>query len=441
MNYQRLLSSLLFTLLCSLPAFAQQSVLIKNVTLIDGTGKPAVKKTDILIQDDRIVEIGQNIQSAASKTLDLTGKTIVPSFISAHTHVGTLKGTTSKAENYTRENILRQLKHYQQYGINSVLVMGTDRPLIFESGLRDSTVAGQLSGARLFSAGYGFNIPDPNPGSWMNLLFRPESPDQVPAMMSKLAALKPTTVKMWVDDHGGKAAKMKPDIYSKIISEAHRHNLTVTAHLFYVDDTKKLLNAGLNIIGHSIRDKQADKELLDLMKAKNVVYIPTLTLDHFSYIYADQPEWMQTDFFRKSLEPGVWEMLTDPAYQSRLKKSPDYEKKKKDAQIALQNLKTIFDHGITVALGTDSGAFPERAQGFAEHYEMELMAAAGIKPIDVIKISTLNAAKAMKIDKDYGSLQSGKKADFVVLDADPLTDIKNTRKINAVWKDGKLSGQ
>lgn len=441
MRYRCLLPILFLMLIFAFPASAQKSTLIKNVMLIDGTGKPAVKKTDILIEDDRIAKIGENIKSNTAQTLDLKGKTLIPSLISAHTHVGTLKGTTSNAENYTRENIIRQLKHYQQYGINSVLVMGTDRPLIFESGLRDSTLAGQLPGARLFSAGYGFNVPDPNPGSWMNLLFRPETPEQVPAMMNKLAVLKPTTVKMWVDDHGGKAAKMKPEIYSEIISEAHKHGITVTAHLFYVDDTKKLVNAGLDIIGHSIRDKQVDKELLDLMKAKNVVYIPTLTLDHFAYIYADKPEWMQSDFFKNSLEPGVWEMLSDPAYQTKLKASADYQKKKKDAEIGLQNLKKIFDYGITVALGTDSGAFPERAQGFAEHYEMELMVNAGIKPVDVIKISTLNAAKAMKIDKDYGSTQVGKKADFVILDADPLTDIKNTRKINAVWKDGKQAGK
>jgi imidazolonepropionase-like amidohydrolase len=437
MKYSRRLKIIFLFLINTLPSLAQRTILVKNVTLIDGTGKVAEKQTDILIEGDRIKKIQKNIQSGTAQILDLKGKTIVPSFISAHTHVGTLKDTSSNAENYTKENIIRQLDHYQRYGINAVLVMGTDRPLIFETGLRDASVAGQISGARLFSAGYGFNVPDPNPGSWMNLLFRPENTGQVAGMMDKLAALKPTTVKMWVDDHGGKAAKMKPEIYSEIISQAHKHNISVTAHLFYAEDAKKLIHSGLDVIGHSIRDKQMDKELIDLMKQKNVVYIPTLTLDHFAYIYADNPEWMQSEFFKKSLEPGVFEMLSSPQYQHKIRQSADYEKKKKDAKIAMQNVRTIFDAGITVALGTDSGAFPERAQGFAEHYEMELLVQAGLEPLDVIKIGTLNAAKMMGIEKDYGSVQIGKKADFVVLDADPSLDIKNTRKINAVWKDGK----
>ena len=428
--------SILFSLWLGV-GFAQETVLIQNVNLIDGTGKPAQKSVDVLIEGNRISKIGKALKSKDAKKYDMKGKTMIPSFISAHTHVGTLKGITSNAENYTRENILRQLKHYQTYGINSVLVMGTDRPLIFENGLRDSTVAGLLPGARLFSAGYGFNVPDPNPGSWMNLLLRPENPEQVPAMMNKLAAVKPTTVKMWVDDHGGKAAKMKPEVYSKIISEAHKNNISVTAHLFYVEDAKKLVSAGLDVIGHSIRDKEVDGELLKLMKEKNVIYIPTLTLDHYAYIYADQPEWINSQYFRQSLEPGVLEMISDKSYQEKLKNSPDYQKNKEAARNGLTNLKKVFDAGITVALGTDSGAFPIRPQGFSEHYEMELMVQAGVKPLDVIRISTLNAARVLRIEKDYGSIETGKKADFLILPGDPLADILNTRKIESVWKDGK----
>jgi len=230
---------------------------------------------------------------------------------------------------------------------------------------------------------------------------------------------------------------MKPEVYSKIISEAHKNNISVTAHLFYVEDAKKLVSAGLDVIGHSIRDKEVDGELLKLMKEKNVIYIPTLTLDHYAYIYADQPEWINSQYFRQSLEPGVLEMISDKSYQEKLKNSPDYQKNKEAAQNGLTNLKKVFDAGITVALGTDSGAFPIRPQGFSEHYEMELMVQAGVKPLDVIRISTLNAARVLRIEKDYGSIETGKKADFLILPGDPLADILNTRKIESVWKDGK----
>jgi imidazolonepropionase-like amidohydrolase len=104
---------------------------------------------------------------------------------------------------------------------------------------------------------------------------------------------------------------------------------------------------------------------------------------------------------------------------------------------ALKNLKKIYDAGITVALGTDSGAFPIRTQGFTEHLEMELMVQAGLTPLQAITVSTRNAAKAIKIDNQYGTIEKGKKADLIVLDGDPVKDTKNTRKINTVWKNGK----
>lgn len=418
---------------------AQRSgtVLLQNVTLIDGTGSAPQKNVDIIIKDDRIIKIGHKISESVSDKIDLKGKTVIPSLISAHTHVGTLKGNTSNAENYTRENILRQLKKYQDYGINSVLAMGTDRPMLFESGLRDSTVAGLLPGARYFSAGYGFNTPDPSPGSWMNLLLRPENPAEVPDMIKRLASIKPTVIKMWVDDHGAKSGKMKPEIYKAIIQEAHKKNIKVAAHLFYVNDALELTKAGLDIMAHSIRDKEVSAELLQEMKKRNVIYIPTLSLDHYAYIYADLPAWMHEDFFKLSLEPGVWEMVSDKAYQDKIRNAPEYVKNKEASGIALVNLKKIFDAGITIALGTDSGAFPIRPQGFSEHYDMELMVKSGISPVQVIKIATANAATALGIEKDFGTVIAGKKADLLVLDSNPENDIKNTRRIFAVWKDGK----
>ncbi|WP_082489340.1 amidohydrolase family protein [Dyadobacter sp. Leaf189] len=434
------LAALALPVLLSVPALAQSgSKLMKNVTLIDGTGAAPRKNVDILIEGKRIKMIGTNIKAAADTTITLTGQTVVPSFICAHAHIGTLKGTTSNAENYTRDNILNQLQKYQDYGVGAVLVMGTDRPLIF-NGLRDSTVAGQLPGARLFSAGYGFNTPDPNPGSWMNLLQRPATPEEVPAMVEKVAALKPTVLKMWVDDHGG-GQKMKPEIYKAIISEAHKRNIRVAAHLFYAEDASTLVDAGLDIIAHSIRDKEVDQPLLTKMKQKNVIYIPTLTLDEYQFAYAGTPGWLNDPFFKNSLEPGVFEMITDKAYGEKIRNSPEYARNMEANKIAMRNLQKIANAGITVALGTDSGAFPVRTQGFTEHLEMEMMVESGLSPMQVITAGTRNAARALQIDKDYGTLETGKVADLIVLGGDPTQDIRNTRKINAVWKEGKMASK
>jgi imidazolonepropionase-like amidohydrolase len=420
------------------PAMAQKTpVILKNVSLIDGNGGVTKHNIDVVIENDQISLVKKNIKIHGAKEIDMTGKTIMPSLISTHVHIGTLQGTTTGAENYTRENILRQLQKYHKYGINTVLSMGTDRPMLYESGLRDSTIAGLLPGARMYSAGYGFNAPERNPISWMNLLQRPENVHQVKAMIEKVAAQNPTVIKIWVDSHGGSAKKIDEDIYKEIIKEAHAKGIKVAAHVYSLSDAKALVSAGIDMFAHSIRDKEIDQDLLKLMKKNGVMYIPTLTLDEYTYCYANRPYWLNQRFFIESLEPGVIQRLKHKDYPNEVKYSKDYEKNKKAATQGKANLKKIFDAGILVALGTDSGAFPIRAQGFSEHLELELMVEAGISPLQAITIGTKNAAKLLGIDKILGTLEKGKKADFIVLNKNPELDIKNTRTIQSVWKDGK----
>lgn len=431
---------LIIGLLSANTIFAQMT-LLKNATVIDGTGKAPQHNTDILIQGTIITAVGKALSSKGATIVDLQGKTVIPSLIVTHAHAGTLKGLTTPPENYSRENLLRQMVRYQDYGIAQVLAMGTDRPLIFQTGLRDSSVAGLLPGARLHSAGYGFTIPGgaPPPGFPMDLLYRPANAAAVPAQMEELAKVKPAVVKIWVDDFGGGTPKMTPEVYTAIIKEAHRHHLRVAAHLYYLEDARKLVAAGVDIIAHSIRDKDVDLDILQAMKQKGVIYIPTLSLDEYAYIYARRPEWIEDAFFKASLEPGVYEMITSEKYQQQLKAG--YEKNLKAFQTAQRNLKKIHDAGILVSFGTDSGANPVRAQGFSEHLELELMVQAGLTPVQAIAVATGNAARTLKIGRQTGTIEKGKLADLLILEGNPTDDIKNTREITAVYKAGQQVSQ
>jgi imidazolonepropionase-like amidohydrolase len=417
---------------------AQHRVLLTHVNLIDGRGGAVVENSSILIEGDHILRIGEASPGTvpAARVIDLSGKTIMPALICAHAHVGVLRNKSVESSNYTRENIVSQLEKYARYGVSSVLCMGTDRSWIFPD-FRDSSRAGQLPGARLYSAGHGFSTPGGPPGgSWTDQLYRPADPAEVPAEMDSLAALHPDMVKIWVDDFGGHAAKMSPAVYQAIIREAHRHGLRVAAHLYYLEDARKLVEAGLDVIAHSIRDQDVDDGLLKMMKEKAVSYIPTLTRDEFTYAYADQPYWLSDPFFKASLEPGVYAMVNDKAYQDKTRLSPEYATNRHAVEVAMRNLKKIFDAGILVMLGTDSGADPVRAQGFSEHRELELMVLSGLTPLQAIQAGTQNAARGLKIDGQYGTLEPGRKADFIILSSNPANDIRNTRKILAVWKDG-----
>ena len=173
------------------------------------------------------------------------------------------------------------------------------------------------------------------------------------------------------------------------------------------------------------------------MKKNNVIYIPTLALDNFSFVYSRDPEWINDPFFKRSLEPGVYDMLTSEKFRNEQKNSPSLKRNTTAFTVGMQNVKKLADAGVVVTLGTDSGAFPIRTQGFSEHLELQLLRQAGLTPMQVIVAATQNAAKALKIDDRFGTLQQGKIADLLVLDGDPLEDIRNSRKIEAVYKAGE----
>lgn len=421
------------------PIDTPETTLYKNATIIDGNGDKPLTNTDMLVKGSHIIAIGKNLKSAHAKIVDLSGKTIIPSLISDHVHVGLIHGPDDKSNPYTIARIKEQLKKYESYGVGTIMVMGTDRPVMFEKGLRDSSEAGLLPGARLHSSGYGFGMPAGAPPVEMGMtdVFRPSTPDQIPAEMDSLVKVKPDMVKLWIDDFGGKyKSKMSPVIYKTIITEAHKRNLRVAAHVFYLSDARALINDGVNILAHSIRDSVIDDALIQKMKTNHVIYIPTLSLDEYSYIYARRPDWINDPFFKASLEPGVYELITSQQYQDNLKNSPAYAKNMAAFETALKNLKKIFDAGIMVCLGTDSGAMMLRAQGFSEHLELELMVQAGLTPLQALTVATSNSARMLHIENAYGSLQTGKIADFVILDGNPSVSIKNTRKIVAVYKAG-----
>lgn len=419
-------------------SYAQHTTVLQHVNIIDGTGRAVQNDQNLIIEKGIIKSISAQTKPLPKNAtvLNMTGKFLMPQINNVHGHLGILKDTIMSAANYTSANIKHQLLRYQQYGVGSILSMGTEQPLIVS--IRDSSRAGQIPGATIYSAIYGFGVKNAAPPVSMGMthVFRPETAGQAIAEVDSLAALKPDMIKIWVDDFGGSFPKMRPEIYTAIIKEAHLKGIRVAAHVYYLEDARKLVNLGLDIIAHSIRDTEVDDAIIAAMKAHHVQYIPTLALDEFAYIYGQNPEWLNDPFFRAALEPGVYEMITSAAYKAKISKDPKTAKEVIALQIAMKNMVKLHKAGILIGVGTDSGALPVRAQGFSEHMEMELFVKAGFTPMEAITAATLNGAMILKIDKESGTLQIGKKADFIVLDKNPLLDIKNSRTINAVWKDG-----
>jgi imidazolonepropionase-like amidohydrolase len=429
---------LVFAMVMCPNAYAQQQTVLTNVTVIDGTGSPAQRNRTVVIKGDRIQSISAGHEPAPSsaKVIDLKGQTIMPLIINTHGHLGLTKGTTQSAENQTDDNFRHQLLRYQEYGVGAVLSMGTDGKSFSE--IREKSRDGALPGADVYTAGIGFGLKNAVPPAAMGFtqVFRPETPTEARSLVAQQASQKPDFIKVWVDDFWGQYPTLPPEIYGAIIGEAHKHGLRVATHVYHLQDARSLVADGVDALAHSIRDADVDDALITEMKKHHVAYIPTLSLDDFAFAYGGSPKWVDDPFFTAALDPGVLEMITSPEYKAKVLSNKVTAQEQAALPQAMRNLKKIYDAGIPVSLGTDSGATPIRTQGFAEHMELALMVQSGMTPLQAITVATLNGARLLHIEDRYGTLAVGKKANFIVLEKDPSQDIHNTQTIRAVWKDG-----
>ncbi|HEY3158424.1 MAG TPA: amidohydrolase family protein, partial [Vicinamibacterales bacterium] len=234
---------------------------------------------------------------------------------------------------------------------------------------------------------------------------------------------------------------MTPAVYGALIDQAHKRGLRTAAHLFYLRDAKGLLEKGIDVIAHSIRDQPVDQATIAAIKARDVEYIPTLTRDIATFVYEGTPPYFTDPFFSRHI-PGSYyrdEMakLKDPANQEKIRKDQAAQSIKQALEQGRKNLKTLSDAGVTIALGTDTGTNEGQWQGYFEHIELEEMVKSGMTPMQVLVAATNGAAKAANIQQQLGSIAAGKQADLLVLNANPLSDIKNTRQIHSVWIGGR----
>jgi imidazolonepropionase-like amidohydrolase len=390
-----------------------------NARIIDGTGN-VIESGVLVVQDGRILRLDHNIEfppPRGAEVINARGKTIIPGLINAHGHVSDVQGLRSGPDLYTPENVARQLGLYARYGVTTVFSLGGDGPPAFR--MRDEQNTPALKRARIYVAGP---------------VLTSATPEAARKDVDAVAAMKADTVKIRLDDNLGTSRKMPPEVYTAVIQEAKAKGMRMIVHVYYLDDAKAVMKLGGEIT-HSVRDRDVDDEFIALLKQSGSAYCPTLMREVSTFVYESTPDFFADPFFLREVDPQVVAQLKDPKRQQAMHESVAAQKYKAGLQVANRNLKRVLDAGIPIVMGTDTGP-AARFQGYFEHLELEMMVKAGMTPMQALVSATGAAAKYMKLTGQVGTLQKGAWADFLVLDKNPLEDIRNTRSLESVWVAG-----
>ena len=398
---------------------AAETVVLRHATVIDGTGAPARPDMAIVIEDGRIRALGPAARTPVppgAGVVNLAGKFVVPGIINAHGHVGPPPRDP-------------QLRQYALYGVTTTTSMYYDPDDIV--AFKAAQARGELKGARIMTVKYRFMSEPFIPGSEV------KTPEAARAKVDEIVAAGADFVKVWIDAQGGRHPKLTRAFCAAVMDQARKHGKITMAHVFEYDDAKMIVDEGVNILAHNIRDREIDDGFVAVLKRRNVTVISTLAREEAMFVFGEAPAFVDDPFFQKGLSPERLALLkskkrdeqaADPA-GARLKQAFEIDKK---------NLKKLADAGVRIAFGTDSGGAPDRffIQGWFEHRQMALMTQAGLTPSQIIRSFSRDAADALGVGTDRGTVAPGKVADLLVLTKNPLDDIANMRAIETVYLGG-----
>nr|MBA4769732.1 amidohydrolase family protein [Sphingobium sp.] len=410
-----------------------ETFVLRDFTLIDGTGRAPVANQALVVTDGKISWVGpvRKLKAPAGAKIEkLAGKYLMPGLIDSHVHLGLVDGITQNLKYQTTANIEEQLKTYAAYGVTTVQTLGTEQDLIFPIQQKRK---GRTSSPRVYTVGQGVVFKG-SYGGVPGLDQSVATPDEARKMVDAQASKGADLIKLWVDDEFGMLdERMPPQISTAVIDQARKDGKKTVAHIFYYDNAAELTREGVNAFAHSVRDRSVDDALVNQMKAKGVWQMAATLSREASFIYKTLP-FLDDPFFSRGVTPAVLTELKSPERAAKLGAAPNFPKYAAALKQASDNFGREVKAGIRYGMGTDSGP-TARFPGYFAHWELELMVQAGITPMQALTAATSANAEFMGA-KDIGTIAPGKWADLLVLDRDPTKDIRNTRAINTVFISG-----
>ena len=421
------------------PAAPGSATLFEGARLITGDEAPPIEDSAFLVQDGKFISVGRRGEVQAPEgvaRVDLTGKTVMPGIIEVHAHLGYWKDLKPSVEHFTRGQLLQDLQRFAYHGIVAVHSMGADRREIAWP-LRDELRANPRPDAATYLSAGGFAMPKGGPfpplGQAVRVVVNEE---EARKEIQELVAKKADFIKVWQDS---RRELMPRPVIEFLIAEAHRNNLRVVAHAHALSDFKHLLRSGVDAFAHptwrQTEVEPVDDELIALFKEHPNVPVMTSMWTPRHDIYGARPYWIDDPLLGETFTQAEIKALENP-------KTPRDAPQTWASGPVPRSVKRLKAAGLPFALGTDMGGGLSLEHdptppylGWSSHIEMESMVKAGLTPSEVITAATRNSAHILGLDQ-HGMVASGKNADFLVLDANPLDDIANTRRISRVYLRG-----
>jgi len=396
------------------------AVAYTGTNIWNGTGAAPLHNATLVVRDGRVESVSNNAAPEGAETVDLEGAWIVPGLINAHGHVSgrwaadEVQGDAARVEG--------DLALYARYGVTTLLSLGGAPVDSFD--IRGAQDSASLDRARLLLAG--------------SVIFS-QDPDEAAAMTQANIDAGVDWIKVRVDDNLGTSEKMSWDALEAAMLVAKTADVPVATHIFYIDDTARLLEMGTGLIAHSVRDQQVSDEFVQTMVDSGVCYVPTLVREVSTFVYGERPAFFDDPFFLEAAKQSQIDRVSDPAFMERMATSAAAAAYREALVQAQDNLRILTGAGVPIAFGTDSGP-AGRFPGYFEHMEFDLMAEAGLTAREILLSATSVAASCLQLD-DVGTLEPGKWADFVVIEQNPLADINALHSIRSVYVAGNAVAQ
>jgi imidazolonepropionase-like amidohydrolase len=404
------------------PPTTPAPIAIVGARLIDGTGTPPVNDSVVVVEGDRIRAAGTRARVGVPRgatVVDATGKVLMPGLVDAHCHI-----------NQAPEDMKRYWAAQLRWGVTTMRSAGNDKPETVP--LFRQTRDGTLLAPRSYTAGQGFSVSGPYPGA---PTFRPTTPAEARANVQSLKAQNVDVIKIWMTN-----PKFPPEVIAAIVDEGTKLGIPIVAHVTDVASLRQLAELGVTDFLHTPNDQPVTPELIAYAKSKKLSFAPTLANGEARWFYYEHPEILNMPMLQDALYPRGRQMLADAARKAETLSAPDLAQRKARLREAYPFIKAMSDGGVRIVTGTDCGAEASQITpfGHATHRELQMYAEAGMSPLAAIRAATLDAARTIthSEDPEYGSIQAGKAADLLLLDADPTVDINNTIKISKVMRAG-----